>query len=137
MNMKKVKTRELTGAALDWAVAVCEGRKIAHDPMGFGGHTSEGGYWVWEDHGIRNPKTVYAKIGRQYSPSTLPAQGHPIIERELICTICPSTGDFWDARKPTFPPDYVRGPTPLIAAMRCYVASKMGEEIDIPEELVA
>jgi hypothetical protein len=27
------------------------------------------------------------------------------------------------------------GPTPLIAAMRCYVASKLGDEIDIPEEL--
>jgi hypothetical protein len=27
------------------------------------------------------------------------------------------------------------GNTPLIAAMRCYVASKMGDEIEIPEEL--
>jgi hypothetical protein len=27
------------------------------------------------------------------------------------------------------------GPTPLIAAMRCYVASKLGDYIDIPEEL--
>jgi hypothetical protein len=27
------------------------------------------------------------------------------------------------------------GPTPLIAAMRCYVASKLGDEVDIPEEL--
>jgi hypothetical protein len=28
------------------------------------------------------------------------------------------------------------GHTPLIAAMRCYVASKLGEEIDVPEELI-
>ncbi len=28
------------------------------------------------------------------------------------------------------------GPTPLIAAMRCYVASKLGDEVDIPEELL-
>ena len=28
------------------------------------------------------------------------------------------------------------GPTPLIAAMRCYVASKLGDEVDVPEELV-
>jgi hypothetical protein len=27
------------------------------------------------------------------------------------------------------------GPTPLIAAMRCYVASKLGDDIDLPEEL--
>lgn len=29
----------------------------------------------------------------------------------------------------------VRGPTPLIAAMRCYVASKLGEEVEIPDTL--
>jgi hypothetical protein len=28
------------------------------------------------------------------------------------------------------------GPTPLIAAMRCYVASKLGDEVDVPEELM-
>jgi hypothetical protein len=27
------------------------------------------------------------------------------------------------------------GPTPLIAAMRCYVASKLGDEVELPEEL--
>jgi hypothetical protein len=27
------------------------------------------------------------------------------------------------------------GPTPLIAAMRCYVASRLGDEVDVPEEL--
>lgn len=26
--------------------------------------------------------------------------------------------------------------TPLIAAMRCYVASKLGDDVDVPEELV-
>ena len=29
-----------------------------------------------------------------------------------------------------------RGPTPLIAAMRCYVASKLGDEVDVPEEFL-
>jgi hypothetical protein len=28
------------------------------------------------------------------------------------------------------------GPTPLVAAMRCYVASKMGDEVDVPEDLL-
>jgi hypothetical protein len=27
------------------------------------------------------------------------------------------------------------GPTPLVAAMRCYCASKLGDEVDVPEEL--
>ena len=30
-----------------------------------------------------------------------------------------------------------RGPTKLIAAMRCYVASKLGDEVDVPEELLS
>jgi len=29
------------------------------------------------------------------------------------------------------------GPTPLTAAMRCFVASKLGEEVNIPQELLA
>ena len=28
------------------------------------------------------------------------------------------------------------GPTPLIAAMRCYVSSKLGDEVDVPDELL-
>ena len=30
----------------------------------------------------------------------------------------------------------IHGPTPLIAAMRCYVASKLGDEVEVPEELL-
>ena len=30
---------------------------------------------------------------------------------------------------------YGWGTTPLIAAMRCYVASKLGDNIELPEEL--
>jgi len=61
----------------------------------------------------------------------------PIIEREGINLLCPTSKDFWDARPRglSIPPTYTRGATPLIAAMRCYVASKMGDEINLPEEL--
>lgn len=31
--------------------------------------------------------------------------------------------------------DWGDGTTPLIAAMRCYVASKLGDVVDVPEEL--
>ena len=30
----------------------------------------------------------------------------------------------------------VEGDTPLMAAMRCYVASKLGDDVEIPEELL-
>jgi len=32
--------------------------------------------------------------------------------------------------------DYMHGPTPLVAAMRCFVVSKLGEEIEVPDELM-
>ena len=143
-----MKTNKLTGAALDWAVAKCEGRTIKRNPMGpQGGH----GWWIWEETpsgrgGILIDKSIYIEIGprikpktRQstvlFSPSTDWAQGGPIIEREKI-DVGTSTCGGWRAVMATEPEyTYGNGPTPLIAAMRCYVASKMGDEIEIPEEL--
>jgi hypothetical protein len=44
----------------------------------------------------------------------------------------------WFAWMPSNTPDAVwveYGPTPLIAAARCYVSSVLGEEVEVPEEL--
>jgi len=103
----KIKTAELTGAALNWAVAMCEGL-INGDALDVG-FIREGGY----------------------TPSTDWAQGGAIIERERI-SLLDQGGDCWLAIcgwKEVF------GDTQLVAAMRCYVASKMGDEVDVPEEV--
>ena len=100
-----MKTEELTGAALDWAVAKCEGIHLIVDFT-------------------------------QYKPATDWAQGGPIIERELIAIrfICEGRWESWWSGWPkSF--QVVYGPTPLVAAMRCYVASKLGEEVEVPDEL--
>lgn len=98
-----MKTSELTGAALDWAVSVCE-QNVGWEPEG--------------------PDRDYY--------STNWAQGGPIIEREEIQIA--RVGDVWEA---WIDADgvFCQGPTPLIAAMRCYCCSKLGDEIEIPEEL--
>jgi hypothetical protein len=59
------------------------------------------------------------------------SQGGPIIEREGIALLPEHEwcGYIDNIRSQKY------GPTPLIAAMRCYVASKLGDIIDIPEEL--
>lgn len=118
----KIKTSELTGAALDWAVARCEGLK----------------YTTRND--VRfEPRQVYAG---DWSPSIDWSQAGPIIEREEIgirrnapCM----DGRQWEA-SPSITAKgaggrWCYGPTPLVAAMRCYVASKLGDEVDVPEEL--
>jgi len=61
------------------------------------------------------------------------AQGGPIIEREGI-SIRQVLTDFWAAEVEAGEYEH-DGPTPLLAAMRCYVASKLGDDVDVPEEL--
>jgi hypothetical protein len=110
-----MKTSELTGAALDWAVAKCEeGEKLA---KGWHPHTWGQGQWL---------RAV------PYTPSTNWEQGGPIIERERITLSDTLTGGWVAGYNGTL---NSFGPTPLIAAMRCYVASELGDTIDIPEEL--
>jgi hypothetical protein len=67
-----------------------------------------------------------------YEYSTDWAHAGPIIEREKI-GILPSGNAYYERDGGTH---YSYGPTPLIAAMRAYVASKMGDEIEIPTELL-
>jgi hypothetical protein len=100
-----MKTNELTGAALDWAVHVAL-------------HGSCEGY-------------------AEHEYSTKWEHGGPIIEREFITIINAAGDDVWSAYPIADDPVAHRksGPTPLIAAMRCYVASKLGDEVEIPEEL--
>ena len=99
-----MKTSELTGAALDWAVANCE-----YFPVRYG----------FDDN------------CPEYSTNW--AQGGPIIEREGI-NLKRVTDALWEA---TIMGEWTEdGPTPLIAAMRCYVGSRLGNEVEIPAELM-
>lgn len=61
------------------------------------------------------------------------AQGGPIIEREELSGLkCYGKND-WGCNNGDI---FCEGPTPLIAAMRCYVTCKLGDEVEIPEELI-
>ena len=110
-----MKTSELSGAALDWAVAK------AWQPVYSDKHLLE-----------------HAK---DFHPSTDWAQGGPIIEREKIALRYEPKCDWlFVPPQATWLANYEGvgewdGPTPLIAAMRCFVASHLGDEIELPEEL--
>ena len=126
----KIKTSKLTDAALDWAVCEATGLLAAYPR-------------VRKDFALKWSSTG----NRHLHPSTDWAQGGPIIEREGIDLYCnvptnpahkdPSWRGSWRARysRCGYGTDISHGPTPLIAAMRCYVASKLGDEVEIPEEL--
>jgi hypothetical protein len=70
-----------------------------------------------------------------YSPRTDWAQGGPIIEREEI-EIRTAINGGWMANRARTKGYFEVGPTPLIAATRCYVASEMGDEVEVPVELL-
>ena len=61
----------------------------------------------------------------------------PIIERQKIGLREPhEVKDQWYARITTDVTVFMQcGPTPLIAAMRCFEASRLGDEVEIPENL--
>ena len=119
----KLKTSELQGAALDWAVAKCEGRGIEfEDPKD---------PWLTLDGIAHQPL-------HSYTPSTDWAQGGPIIERERIgFKYTGAAMEFvaWVNGELSTVHDHY-GPTPLVAAMRCYVASQLGDEVEVPDELL-
>ena len=102
-----MKTSELSGVQLDWAVFEVE-------------------------YGTQTYEFTYA-----YKPSADWAQGGLIIEREGIqiqkhesgWVALPADAQFSEE-------EYQEGSNPLIAAMRCYVASKLGDEIDLPVSFV-
>ena len=102
---------ELTGADLNEAVAKCLGVEITYD--------RENGWWETSDPRYAEPNDPHV-----WSPSTDWAQGGPIIEREGIQIWC--AGPLWGAGHGKWK-RFESGDTPLIAAMRCYVASKQGE----------
>jgi hypothetical protein len=118
-----MKTSELTGAALDWAV--CEATGF------FKGYTQfRSGKNFLKVYGVARNKHLH--------PSTDWSQGGPIIERERITIRVSTAGGNWVGFYDSSGIRVLgrnRGHTALIAAMRCYVASKLGDEIEIPKEL--
>lgn len=117
--MRVVKVSEVSGVVLDWLVAKCDISSC----------------WILDlESFIPNHR-----LGR-INYSTKWAQGGPIIER-----IKGLQFKHWLESKPesccevhihNYEGDWIAfGPTPLVAAMRCYVASKLGETVEVPDEL--
>lgn len=126
----KIKTSELTDAALDWAVAKCEGHTACweHD---FSILCHKSYHLKWEHGG-----PIIEREGILLRP--IRKEGHALDGQWLAKYDGDNTGQIvqWVC-KPWVKRSYSKGFTPLISAMRCLVASKLGDEVEIPEELVS
>lgn len=130
----QIKTCDLTGAALDWAVAKCEGVSVQIRMVGPVTKETPVVY-----------RTAVGSNGRVYADSSYrPSQdwetGGPIIEREEIDLKVSVVAyrvheNEWEAGAvfQDLEFHYYTGPTPLIAAMRCYVASNLGDTVEVPD----
>ncbi len=141
-----MKTKELDGRRLDAAVAIALG---SPPPK----YDTIASWWVVIDGEDRALSTGWSR-SMNFAPSVYWENAGPIIEREgillrplrraghpmdgqwLAMYDGSNTGTLvrWVNRE-DFPRHYWSGPTPLIAAMRCFVTSKLGDEVDIPERL--
>jgi hypothetical protein len=111
----KIKAIEMTNRSLDWAVA-----KIEDKLQG-------------PDNPLDRPQSY------SYRPSTDGRAAIPIMEREGIELQTwkeRQNERVWLARCTVPPTLWMRGPTPLIAAMRSYAALHLGDEIDVPDALL-
>lgn len=127
--MPKVRVSEATNLQLDWMVAKAEGLL---------GEITQAQTWV-ELSVLRGG--VAFTHGRTYSPTTNWAQGGSILDDADINVISKKYLNDPAKRYMAYLDggyvlDSVFGQTRLVAAMRCYVASKLGEEVEVPDGLV-
>lgn len=132
MSTVTVKTVGLQGPALDWAVAKAIGRLTE----------------LFVAPNEQRGTTEWARSNRRWYPSTTWSQGGPLIEQHDIsfrkyhrpgspahgtyyAKVCRDNGSIiqWSNKRDS------TGPTPLIAAMRCLVAAKLGDTVQVPQEL--
>lgn len=136
----KIKISEAKDQVLDYLVAKCENF-----------YTGSAIIRLWNNRVTKIIPGDYetGEVYTSYTPSTDWAQGGPIIEREKISVLRGNdlyfpkgneNGEFyeplWIATRIEDPAvSEAWGTTPLIAAMRCYVASKLGDEVEVPDDL--
>lgn len=124
MKYATVKTSELEGRPLDWAVAwSLNGTKCFYDvygPMFLGRSITQ------------------EVINGRISPSTDWAQGGRLIEKLGVSLDFDPIGEIdpWEATLDSFGYWVIWCPTPLIAACRAIVLAESGDEVAVPEELL-
>ena len=148
--MKKIKVREAEGPVLDWLVAKCSPSKFG-PPVVIPHQNSKGA-------------TIYLSVGLYqagvpFRPTKEQACGGRILDENGIGTlfrsrsVCRKTSDWFatpDDQEASesyegeqFDPMFLvtessgcYGPTRLVGGLRCFVISKLGEEVEVPEELL-
>lgn len=125
----------LIGRGLNAAVAIALGAKIVKTPE------SQSWMFRWPPSLVNGVDPGWSLQAPDYCNDGLKAM--QVLERECIGLEC--TGHCWEAYtaievadEDFIVPQFVSqtGPTPTIAVWRCFVTSKLGDEVEIPRELL-
>ena len=133
----KIKVSEATERQLDWLASLALGHSPKQNMHSHG--------MLWEGLWESTPNTVTREYRRLPRYSTDWSQGGPIIERMFSLGLRLHTNEFMPRKDGPLliaaslngdaHAGFYFGPTALIAAIRCDVASKLGDEVEVPEEL--
>jgi hypothetical protein len=123
----KIKVSEASGPVLDWMVAEAKGIEV-----------------IYHDDGITRcvmRKGDRGQYAGRFAPTTDWSQGGPLLSEEGISRTTDHSG-LWIAY---WTDGYTKGDegkrwmqchrSELVAGLRCFVASKLGETVEVPEEL--
>lgn len=131
MSQVDLETSELSGPALDWAVAHALGAEV------------KGHQFCKEPGSYVHPNCTVFPNGDAYTnwrPSTEWSHGGPLIDK--YCVEVSSRSDFpfsfgpWGAAVTSTPDVFWTAETPLIAVCRAIVASKLGNTVQMPADLL-
>lgn len=126
-DLIEVKTADLAGEALGWAVGKAQGLDVFLSPPEYS-----------------NPWRVFARYKAtsiEYTKRCNPwedwALGGPLIEKHMVSLHCPqSTDDVWAGWVITDKGEFCQaGDSAPIAACRAIVAAKLGDTVQVPKEL--
>lgn len=123
----RIRTEHLEGLALDWAADAAKSGQLLEVRQ------NAAGDWMFFADGVPFPAGP-----RRFSSDW--AKSGPLQEEEGIFPFCTNLGveacqyGAKPNKAPSGSDQY--GPTPLIAVARCFVAMKLGAEVDVPAQLV-
>ncbi|PIK75001.1 DUF2591 domain-containing protein [Pseudomonas sp. 382] len=128
----RVKTADLSGEALGWAVGKAEGLDLQLAPPGYNGVP-------WRVFALYQGQSI--EHTKRYNPWEDWALGGPIIDRLRVDLSSPPVIDTnnengWQARPDDGMTFWHSGGTALIAACRAIVAAKLGDTVQVPKELI-
>lgn len=122
--MTLVRTEELEGAALDWAVAKAVGHNVEVALGGSYGRPNTRWFVVFTLH-----------VEATYSPSRLWGQGGPLMDEFRIDLSTFPDGNFWATQSGLGVLKAAEGSTRLEAICRLVARLKFPDGVEVPDEL--